>query len=75
MEGQVREWGQEDSGGRCHSPGQAPGGDRCPLHVPEHQGQQVATTYQGLSHREISHISPKILHFPGTQLDVVNRFH
>ena len=50
VEGQVRERGEEDPGGRRHSPGQAPGGDGRPLHVPQHQGQQVTATYQGLSH-------------------------
>ena len=50
VEGQVGERGQEDPGGWCHPPGQAPGGDGRTLHVSQHQGQQVAATYQGLSH-------------------------
>ena len=50
VEGQVRERGEEDPRGRGDPPGQAAGGDRRALHVPQHPGQQAAATYQGLPH-------------------------
>ena len=75
LEGQVRERSQKNSGGRNHSPGQTSCWNRCPIHVSQHQGQQTAPTYQGLSHGEICHFPPTILHLSSKswhQLRIVN---
>ena len=65
LEGQVGERGAEDPGGGRHTPGQAARGDGRALHVPQHAGEQAAAAYQGLPHREISHLPAEILYLPG----------
>ena len=65
VEGQVRGRRAEDSGGERDPAGPAVGGDGRALHVPQHAGEQAAAAYQGLPHREISHLPAEILYLPG----------